>query len=233
MDNDDDQNHNSCLRFYFLFKIIKMLKKFSKWDLNNILTIVLAIILFIALIIIATPSNAQTQLVEKLGTNKLSVYEVKWSKDKINTDYFTLTQSIQSGRLARAYTGIYMDYNYMGTHNIKAYAVWDKSKSLIIDTLSGSELEEVITHEQGHFDITEYITRCLNNELREVSTISAADKLYYLYLDKLDWMQKMYDLQTDHHNNKPTQLVWDGMILLLLTNEEFAKKPYRIYEARE
>ncbi len=195
--------------------------------------LVIAGMTILLLMIFNSISKAQSHLVEKLGTNKLSVNEVKWNSDKVNTSYFTLTQSIPSGRLARAYTGIYMDYNYMGTHNIKAYAVWDKSKSLIVDTLSGDNLEEVIAHEQGHFDITEYITRCLNNELKDVPTIAVADKLYYLYLDKLDWMQKMYDTQTEHYSNKPTQLVWNDIIYRLLKDNEFVIKHNGFFSLRE
>lgn len=102
--------------------------------------------------------------------------------------------------------------------NTAILAEFHKSKSF----LKGKETEDLLKHEQVHFDITEYNSRLFRKELATYkfksfkkirNEMSALNKKYFLLSRK---MQKLYDLETNHSLNKEQQKIWNLIIEKLL-----------------
>jgi hypothetical protein len=72
---------------------------------------------------------------------------------------------------------------------------------------------EVLAHEQGHFDIAEIYARKLNKAMAayhfNASTASSdVNKLYEGIMKEHRQTQTQYDQETDYSRNKPRQQVW-------------------------
>jgi predicted secreted Zn-dependent protease len=79
------------------------------------------------------------------------------------------------------------------------------------------ETDEGLSHEQGHFDLTEIYARLIRKELtskknRKKSISHEIDRIYDKYNNALNLEQDLYDLETDHHKNRTEQLKWDKKI---------------------
>lgn len=142
--------------------------------------------------------------------------DITWSQKKLTREDFTLVKTLPNSRIAILNSGINLNINYNSTYKYRAFSNCNRNISVLIDTLSGQHLIDVINHEQRHFDITEYMTRCLNQQLLGVNDVNVAYKLFYQALDDLDTMQKQYDAQTEHYNDKAYQLMWNSKIDSLL-----------------
>lgn len=79
----------------------------------------------------------------------------------------------------------------------------------------------ILSHEQGHFDITEIFARRLNKALSEYrfnqkSYRNDLDKIYRDIMGEKDKMQDLYDHETDYSRNKEKQIEWlkkiEGML---------------------
>ncbi len=74
--------------------------------------------------------------------------------------------------------------------------------------------EELLNHEQGHFDITEIYARKLrkklNNKRFKRNTFSQEiDDIYNTVYKEAVEYQNLYDRETDHHKNREKQKEWD------------------------
>ena len=77
--------------------------------------------------------------------------------------------------------------------------------------------DELLKHEQIHFDITEVHARKLRKALAEhpwkqTTLEKDLNKLFDKYLKMQDEMQHQYDEDTDHSNNADRQVVWNKRI---------------------
>ncbi|MFY0688582.1 MAG: hypothetical protein JXQ90_15510 [Cyclobacteriaceae bacterium] len=102
---------------------------------------------------------------------------------------------------------------YAGQNNQQS---WVKSSSL--------ESEDVLNHEQYHFNITEYHSRLMNEELKkhpDWSYEEMVERLFEIRGD-LDRMQDDYDNESDHNLNRSMQRRWEFMIdsMLFSKSEE-------------
>jgi hypothetical protein len=147
--------------------------------------------------------------------------ELRWTESVLTKENFKTVTPKESNELAKIYTGIGININYNQTGKGRAYAYMDEQKSeLRADLLynNTNKLNETLIHEKGHFDLTEWIVRCLNRELKNITEISIIYKLLYKYNDQLNYWQKIYDTETDHSNNKENQKIWNEKIRKLLLN---------------
>ena len=85
--------------------------------------------------------------------------------------------------------------------------------------------DELLKHEQVHFDITEVHARKLRKALTEhpwkQSTLERdLNKLFDKYLKMQDEMQHRYDEDTDHSNNADSQAAWNKRIAAELKSLE-------------
>jgi hypothetical protein len=90
---------------------------------------------------------------------------------------------------------------------------WSKNKSS----------NELLVHEQGHFDIAEYFRRCYNKRIKEAkyspTTLPTIIKsIYHDIAVECEAVQNKYDNDTDHSRNIKQQAKWLMKINDLLTS---------------
>jgi hypothetical protein len=111
-------------------------------------------------------------------------------------------------------TGIMMIYN-PAIKSYEATAIFDSEKSVWSNTHTGN-ISYLLNHEQRHFDLTEYIVRKLNKDLVGKDSLMQL-KLFKVYEEQLDIIQKLYDAQTNHSVDTAQQSLWNSTIDNLLT----------------
>ncbi len=82
--------------------------------------------------------------------------------------------------------------------------------------------QQILVHEQGHFDIAEYHARRLRKELLETAPINAeslnedVDRVFDRIFKEKQMMQRDYERETDHSLVRDKQLEWQKRIAFLL-----------------
>lgn len=83
--------------------------------------------------------------------------------------------------------------------------------------------EDLLRHEQMHYNISEFFARQLSKALNSYAfTSSCTDELSRIRKisnDQRKLMQEKYDEQTDHSKNKPMQKKWEEYIVQLLSKD--------------
>lgn len=139
----------------------------------------------------------------------------KWYEGHLEASDFTPVQSLPNNYMATSAITIKMDYNYKFSKSKSkcyAYSIFDRQASKISVSGNIKDLEKVIKHEQKHFDIAEYQTRLLNKAILKVEDWKLVDKIYLTYLNSLDSLQTLYDLETKYSLNEMAQKNWDKKI---------------------
>lgn len=100
-----------------------------------------------------------------------------------------------------------------GELKLKIYCYFNVTKSWTKETDS----EELLRHEQIHFDITELYTRMLRKKLSELSDpcgkdIKELDKAYSNIFKACADRQDAYDRESEHSLNDEQQRNWERMI---------------------
>lgn len=98
---------------------------------------------------------------------------------------------------------------------IKIITVFDGKSSWVLPFYVGDSI--LLTHEQGHFDISEVYARRF---IKEISVRKwnkqkfklDYENLYKRYNDSLENMQSKYDKETNYHMNKIVQIKWTKLI---------------------
>lgn len=98
-----------------------------------------------------------------------------------------------------------------------AQAHFDRSKSWV---KSEGKSDELLQHEQGHFDITEIYARKLREELRKIKCDKKTQEQIQKEVDAIferiqkEWEMEdeKYDQETDHGRNKEKQKEWNEKI---------------------
>jgi hypothetical protein len=112
---------------------------------------------------------------------------------------------------AAASTATYLGINYSVSGNSVSYKI---SCSFSKDRSWGRyKTEYILSHEQGHFDITEIFARKLNKRISEYKFDSVKyktdlQKIYQDILDEKEQFQNQYDDETDFSRNKDKQAEW-------------------------
>lgn len=93
--------------------------------------------------------------------------------------------------------------------------------------------DELLVHEQCHFDLFEVFARIFIKRLEESSALTGKDfskkteKIFQTTFKELQKMQKQYDKETDHSNIKEKQDEWTNKIRDMLDeNKSFAKREF-------
>lgn len=144
---------------------------------------------------------------------------LKWGENvKIKWTDFKGKVETNSPFAAMSAVGIHYKYNSLTKGKVirvsfDIKAAFDKTKSWSKETLRSAN---TLRHEQLHFDICEVVGRQFEKEAEETvysknykNEITRIFNRYTLYLQKL---QKKYDDQTRHSNNKLKQKEWENLI---------------------
>ena len=117
-------------------------------------------------------------------------------------------------------TDLQLSHSYSSSSsNLGIYAVMIPSESWVIP---GEESRALLNHEQGHFDIQEYIVR---EHLQEANELIRKSRFlperyvrYQLRLLKFKYQKRLedeflqYDFETNHGRNAQKQAIWDIFI---------------------
>lgn len=156
-------------------------------------------LLLVALLTIGTTATAQ-QKMEWTSSDQLSWKNFK-AKPRATSPYHALTNS-----------GISFETTYEnGVMNITVLCTFNPLESWV---KPDKKSDELLKHEQVHFDITELYARKLRKALKEFkwerSTLERdLGKLFDRYLGMQDKAQHRYDEETDHSKNKEAQAAWN------------------------
>lgn len=101
---------------------------------------------------------------------------------------------------------------------VGAYFLRDSSWAKVKDA-------KILTHEQGHFNITELYARKIRRDLtmkkiRKEGFSNKFDEIVEKYRRESNLCQDLYDAETEHHLNEEAQIKWNYRIkkeLLKLT----------------
>jgi hypothetical protein len=104
-----------------------------------------------------------------------------------------------------------------------------------LDRIEGEE-DEILKHEQGHFDIAQIHAQefkadyegkdfaCPSGIYDDDEIFNEIDGFWLLIEDDWNAMDKTYDKETDHHEDREVQAEWNKKIILLLSTEEYVKE---------
>jgi len=146
------------------------------------------------------------------GQSKDTIY---WNADrKITWENFKGRPDKTTNLLAMTQAGI--GYNVACTNGdlyLKIYCYFNVNKSWTKETGS----QELLQHEQLHFDITELYARILRKKLSELSdpcgkNIRELDKIYQSNFNECAKTQDLYDKETNHSINNEKQKEWEQRI---------------------
>ena len=172
---------------------------------------------YIWLICFSTPLFAAAQDANEELLNWNTGKRLVWSDYKSKPD---------AGSDAAASTATYLGINYNITSSSFTYKItcsFSKNKSW-----GRYKTDYILSHEQGHFDITEIFARKLNKRISEykfdrTTYKSDLQKIYQDILDEKEGFQNQYDEETDFSRNKEKQAEWLKKIEKLLEDlKDFA-----------
>ena len=153
--------------------------------------------------------------------------KIIWSEDqKLSWEDFRGTPLPSAGFVASTNTGISFGYSFsIDEDDIKVkYSVesfFNPEKSWFIP---GQVSQNVLNHEQVHFDISELHARKLRKrlELRKftVNVKSEIETIYLQVESQRKAMQKKFDTETDHSRNYKKQIFWEKQITKQLAEHE-------------
>lgn len=160
----------------------------------------------------AQPNNSLQQ------RKKLTVQDYKGLINE-NEDY-----------LARTYTTVSIQYHSPVVCSQKekvrvivetSVSISNKSWMKLYKIRTRETLNELLSHEQGHYDISEVFATDLKSTLSglcfdKVSYKKSADSVFQFKNRYYDGLQRQYDTETDHMRNKEMQLKWKRRIAMML-----------------
>lgn len=136
---------------------------------------------------------------------------------KLTWNDFLAEAPARNNFAAFTYTLISMEYsakitNGKVTPKFEIYAAFNKRKSWVKNQKE-ARTDEILAHEQAHFDIAEITARKLRkalvNEMYNRNNLEGKiNKIYQETIQAGDQMQAQYDKESDHGLNKPQQLQW-------------------------
>ncbi len=89
---------------------------------------------------------------------------------------------------------------------------------------SATKTNELLQHEQGHYDLLILVCRVMARELESIEEASFQDlasrvqEVKSLHDARAESIDSEYDRQTDHHRNRPAQSRWDAAIAHAMRN---------------
>jgi len=144
--------------------------------------------------------------------------------NKLTWKDFVDTTLTHSDRAALTNSGIRLDFNQTSQHSItiNVFSAMDRDKSWVD---RNKKSDYILSHEQYHFNITEYWARKLKKDLsaEHFTTKNLKEKVSSISKDniaQLHDMQDEYDHDTKHSEIEPEQKRWEKKVDDLLKSVE-------------
>ena len=134
-----------------------------------------------------------------------------WYEGHLQSSDYIPVQSWNSKEVIYSPVTIDIDYNYewpKGKGKCYASAAFYRKSSKICINCNIPDLDYLLRHEQGHFDLAEYETRLVNNRIIDVTDWKTVNKICLQHINQLDSLSRWYDIETDYSNNKVQQAKW-------------------------
>ncbi|TRZ43566.1 hypothetical protein [Robertkochia solimangrovi] len=136
-----------------------------------------------------------------------------WSERSLSWDDFTEVSYLEDEYVATIYSGISCPRLITDTNN-RVFAYMDPNQSEKLKDEYDSY--NVLTHEQYHFNITEYCARLLRRDIVTLGmnglNYAVMDSLRLKYNTLRDSLQNQYDTEADHNADTPKQRFWELQI---------------------
>lgn len=150
---------------------------------------------------------------------------ISWSEKKLEWKDFESVLYLYGGFDASINSNIQIP-NKIGEDEFYVYTYMIPSKSNKL--LYGYLGDQLLIHEQYHFNITEYVSREMRKELvllgKENLSMTKLKKINSKYLYKIDSLQSLYDYETKHNVNYEKQRYWELKIDDLLRKTSYYKE---------
>ncbi len=161
--------------------------------------------------------------------------KIIWSKDRQLTWDDFKGKPIKGGqRAAFTDSGMDLQFSYEGENQllkITSHTYFLKNRSSVNPE---KKSDEILKHEQGHFDISEIYSRKLHKnimeeKLKEKILNKKMAEIASKYKNELDKFQDLYDKETNHSINKEKQLDWNNRIAKQLKElEKYAEPDFSV-----
>jgi hypothetical protein len=136
---------------------------------------------------------------------------------------FTGEPDLQSGRWASTYTHVYYRYNVRSLRldtafiDLRSWPVLERRSWVIRDR----ESDELLTHEQGHYDLAIYLALKFRKQTDTMTFHladfrSKIDSTFKSLHEAVTKMELLYDEETNHMLNREAQLRWNKKLDELL-----------------
>lgn len=159
---------------------------------------------------------------------------IRWSERLLTWDDFPIVESISGDYHAMVYSDIQFEGN-REDNSLRIYAQMLPHQSGRVP-LHETKSEQLLIHEQNHFNITEYHARLFRKEAiavgKEELTNDDLQRLGKKYLKRIALMQTMYDKESDHNLNMTKQRYWELYIAGLLRETAYYSEE-DIYQYQE
>ena len=154
-------------------------------------------LLFIALICTSFAVPRRNDFIQWESTRRLS-----WSDFKASPPRSASNAALTSSGILMKFRTNGESVDYEISCNFDQNSSWGRVKN-----------DHILSHEQGHFDISEIYARKLNKALkayrpRENSISRDVNEIYKKVMDELLVMQNKYDEETDYSRNFTQQRNW-------------------------
>ncbi|WP_339696760.1 hypothetical protein [uncultured Marixanthomonas sp.] len=164
---------------------------------------------------------------------------INWNDRALTWDDFPEVTSIEGGYDASVYSNFIYDVDIDNKY-FKVYAYMNPNKSGYkkIDTIGS---EQLLIHEQYHFNITEYCARRLRKDLIKLGedqlTQEKLENLVDKYSTLRDSLQYVYDTESDHNVIQDKQRYWelyvDGLLRETAYYENDDIYSYQVFTGKE
>lgn len=143
---------------------------------------------------------------------------IQWAERALSWDDFPVIKSIPGNFHAKVYSDIQFEGN-REDNSLRIYARMLPHKSgRVSDGIE--DMDQLLIHEQLHFDITEYNARLFRKEAisigKEKLTNHDLQRLGQKYLKQIGIMQTRYDKESQHNMVMPQQRYWELYVAGLL-----------------
>jgi len=134
---------------------------------------------------------------------------IQWTSRKLTWDDYLAKPSVSDEAAAITSTGIGVEYIVRNNQlSYKISCLFSKNKSW-----GRYRSEYILSHEQGHFDITEIYARKLARAIEEYefnpkTYKSDLNSIYKLLMTEKEKYQEQYDHETDYSRDRINQGLW-------------------------
>lgn len=190
---------NVLLLTYLSFQLFKKGRIF-KVRLLKLEQLVVLSVLFFALTVL-------------IGFNTKGTYEdgyISWSEQKLEWNDFRTTFFFLKGFDASIHSSVQIP-KQINQDEFLVFAYMIPNKSFKV--ANGNIDDQLLVHEQYHFNITEYVSREMRKELismgKQNISLEILKNLKLRYSSKIDSIQSLYDFDTKHNRNYEKQRYWE------------------------